>query len=349
MTAPLDPHEARRLDALNDYGILDTPPEQAYDDVVILASAICDTPIALVSLLDAHRQWFKARVGLTPVETPIGDAFCSHAIVSGQGVMQVHDASVDPRFSANPLVTGEPHIRFYAGAPLVTPSGVKLGTVCVIDQVPRRLDARAQQALAALSRQVVSLLELRHRTVELVRVTQALQAEHQQLLQLNQFLLDETTDDPLTGLKNRRGFDALLQKELARVHRLGLPMALLFIDVDQFKSFNDEFGHVAGDEALRQVATLVRTHARPYDHVARYGGEELTVILPDTDLPTSVAVAKRIRLAIQQANWPQRPVTVSMGVALAHNMAEGLTVLDRADKALYRAKHLGRNQVCTLD
>ena len=146
--------ESERLAALARYAILDTTAENAFDELVQLASAICATPIALVSLVDASRQWFKARVGLDATETPRQISFCTHAIQQ-HDVFIVHDARSDPRFAANPLVTGDPHIRFYAGAPLTTPDGFNLGTLCVIDRQPRVLDSGQQHALAALARQVV--------------------------------------------------------------------------------------------------------------------------------------------------------------------------------------------------
>lgn len=157
-SAPLPPDEADRLDALRRYGVLDTAPEQVFDDLVLLASQICQTPVALISLVDPSRQWFKARVGLTVAETSRHVSFCAHAILE-RGVMTVPDALCDERFADNPLVTGEPKIRFYAGAPLITPEGRALGTVCVIDLVPRELSHEQEAALQALSRQVVALLE----------------------------------------------------------------------------------------------------------------------------------------------------------------------------------------------
>ncbi len=152
--------EARRLGALADYAILDTGPEACYDDIALIASQICGTPIALISLVDANRQWFKARQGMERTETPRDDAFCAHTILSPETFI-VPDAQADPRFVNNPLVTGAPFIRFYAGAPLITPSGHEVGALCVIDRAPRQLSAEQIAALEALSRQVVALLELR--------------------------------------------------------------------------------------------------------------------------------------------------------------------------------------------
>ena len=156
--------EGRRLAALARYRILDTTPEEAFDEVARLASTICATPIALVSLVDATRQWFKARVGLEAVETPRESSFCAHAI-HGDDVFVVSDALADPRFAHNPLVLAEPD-RFYAGAPLRSPEGFRLGTVCVIDRQPRELDEAGRMALRVLARQVMAQLELRRRMEE---------------------------------------------------------------------------------------------------------------------------------------------------------------------------------------
>lgn len=163
--APPRPHnEAARLAALRAQQVLDSLPEQMFDDIVRVASNVCGTPIALISLVDEDRQWFKAKVGLQASETPRDQAFCAHAILEPDQPLVVPDATQDPRFAQNPLVTGSPDIRMYAGAPIVSHSGHALGTVCVIDQTPRELTPDQIDSLQALSRQVSHLLELRRVT-----------------------------------------------------------------------------------------------------------------------------------------------------------------------------------------
>ena len=165
--AELPPDEAERLAALHRYRVLDTEAERCFDDLTQLASHICGTPIALVSLVDGDRQWFKSKVGLDACQTPRKVAFCSHAILQPDEVMHISDSLQDPRFHDNPIATGEPHVRFYASAPLVTPEGHAVGTLCVIDNVPRELDQNQRETLRMLSRQVVSQLELRRNNREL--------------------------------------------------------------------------------------------------------------------------------------------------------------------------------------
>lgn len=176
MPAPSAPRELSRLAALLRYDILDTPDESAFDDFAELAAYICDTPIALISLVDDHRQWFKSRLGLDVSETPRDISFCTHTI-EGQGIFEVQDAREDQRFRENPLVTGDPHIRFYAGAPLTSPDGYNLGTLCVIDRQPRQLNDAQRGALVRLSRQIMRLFEERlqaHRYAEQAALQQAL-------------------------------------------------------------------------------------------------------------------------------------------------------------------------------
>src|SRR5580704_4660172 len=189
MKAATPPNEAARLETLHRYGILDTLPEQEFDDLTRLAAQICGTQVAMVSLVDADRQWFKSKLGFEVDETPRDVAFCAHAIHQPE-VMVVQDALSDERFQDNPTVTGSPHVRFYAGAPLITQDGFALGTLCVVDSVPRDLTAEQKRALTALARQVVSQLELRRSVSDMLRVIRERHAAEEELDQFFNLSLD---------------------------------------------------------------------------------------------------------------------------------------------------------------
>ncbi len=364
--APLPPNEAERLEALRGYDILDTGHENAYDDIVRLATYICGAPIGMVSLIDEHRQWFKAVVGIEATETPRAPSICAHAILQDD-LFVVPDTLEDHRFEDNEFVTGEPRIRFYAGAPLKTPNGHNLGTLCVIDQVPRKLTDAQNQALQALGRQVSSLLELRRYSSELrerievqkrlercleeqLTLAQNLNLElergQQALSQANQSLAALARTDALTGLHNRRALTDLLSSAFSFASRGGLPLSVVLLDVDHFKSYNDTFGHPAGDDLLRTLAELLRREIREHDVVARYGGEEFILLLPATDAEGGCWLADRLRKAIETYDWPLRPVTSSFGVATtSHATPEPASLVEAADRALYQSKRLGRNRV----
>jgi PAS domain S-box-containing protein len=173
-SVPMPLNEPSRLLALQSYEIMDSAPELRYDDITLLASRICGTPMALISLVGEDRQWFKSKIGLDGSGTPRELAFCAHAIVEPDQVLTIADARLDDRFANHPFVTGDPHVRFYAGAPLVSADGHALGTLCVIDREPRQLEPHQTQALQALSRQVMALLEERRTSAALRGAMQAL-------------------------------------------------------------------------------------------------------------------------------------------------------------------------------
>ena len=186
MTATMPSTETARLAALNRYAILDTEPEQSFDDLVVLASFVCRTPIATLSLVDDHRQWFKSKVGVEVRETPRDISFCAHAIQQEE-LFIVPDALEDPRFKDNPLVLGDPHIRFYAGAPLIDEDGYALGTLCVMDRQPRELDDTQKEALRSLRRLALSQIELR-RNIQLLKeaLSDRTREEHAREMELKQ-------------------------------------------------------------------------------------------------------------------------------------------------------------------
>lgn len=335
LTDPLNfhshPDEAERLAALRRYEILDTPPEPAFDRIVRLASYVLGTPISLVSLIDESRQWFKARQGLEAEQTPRSMAFCAHAILDDD-VLVVPDARADRRFADNPLVVGEPNIRFYAGAPLRTPEGHRLGTLCVIDRKPRTLDDEKRALLADLSALVVDELELRR---------------------VNQVLGDMAMRDALTGALNRRAFLLQAERQFAAARAQQRRLAVLMLDLDHFKAINDTWGHAVGDRVIVELTVVLRATLRKDTVIGRLGGEEFAVLLPDADAERAMQAAERLLTAIGGASvpGPHAPIrfSASIGVGgLAPDDAEFGTVLQRADRALYAAKQAGRNRVAAL-
>jgi GAF domain-containing protein len=202
MSAPIAKNEKHRLKVLWQYSVLDTVPEEIFDDLTELAARICEAPIALITLVDKTRQWFKSKVGIDIKETSRDISFCAHAIKQPE-LFIIADATKDARFARNPLVTSEPKVRFYAGAPLVSPDGYALGTLCVIDKVPRELRPHQEQSLRILARHVMSQLELRRRALELAEVNRARDRIQQDLEQARSELADA-----LAELRRRKKAEA---------------------------------------------------------------------------------------------------------------------------------------------
>jgi len=337
--APLSPDEPRRLRALRELGVLYTPAEERFDRITRLATRLFGAPISLVSLVAEHTQWFKSAQGLEVSETPRRVAFCAHAIL-GDGTMVVPNALDDERFLDNPLVTGAPSIRFYAGHPLHAEDGSKLGTLCVIDTKPRML---SPTDLAALS----DLAAIAESELKLASVIDARTSLLQEIGELTR----KAMLDSLTRLWNRQGIMEILERELQRARRTRLPVCLALADIDHFKKINDTYGHVQGDLALVEVALRMRASARAYDAIGRYGGKEFLVVISDCDQATALRTAERMRVQvagadIDSARLPER-VTLSVGVVCSHGHPEvsAEQLIQAADEALYAAKRAGRDRV----
>ncbi|MDM9621854.1 sensor domain-containing diguanylate cyclase [Rhizobium sp. S96] len=312
--------EMERLAALEQLDLLDTPRDDGFDRIVRLIKEIFTIDIGLVTLIDAHRQWYKACSGLSADEVPREDTFCRYVVDYEEPVI-VQDATRDPRFAQHPAVTGDTHIRFYAGVPLRTREGHIIGTVCAIDRKPRSFGAKDLAILQELAGAAMDRIEL----------------------------LQSAATDSLTETLTRRAFkqetDQLISLALRHQHNLSCVM----LDVDHFKSVNDTYGHAAGDEVLRAVAATCRANLRAGDLLGRLGGEEFCIVLPHIDREGAIAVAEKVRAAISsqpiQGDFGSLSVTASFGVSSLSIVTKDIdTLLAQADAAMYHAKHSGRNR-----
>jgi diguanylate cyclase (GGDEF)-like protein len=314
--APIPANEGARLMALWSLHILDTAPEERFDRIARIAKRLLDAPIALVSLVDADRQWSKSKVGIEATQTPRDHAFCSHAVSAGE-TLWVEDATRDPRFFDNPLVLEEPNIRFYAGVPIASPDGYLIGTLCVIDTEPR---AASEDQLEIL-RDLAKMVEHEIATLRLA-----------------------VTDD-LTGLLNRRGF-AMFYDQLERIAaRNGKPLSLMLIDFDGLKRINDSLGHDKGDSALCELSKAIVDTFRDCDVVARIGGDEFCAAMLDTASATAASPRRRLERNIDSRNrFAAREMSLSVSAGLSISEPDARLALDKmlefADRSMYEEKRL---------
>jgi diguanylate cyclase (GGDEF)-like protein len=321
--APRPANERERLEALRLYDVLDTPPEQAFDDIARLAAHICDAPIASISLIDAERQWFKAKIGIPVCETARDEGFCAYTILQDD-LFVIADTTEDTRFARHPLVRGGPEIRFYAGAPLIAPSGHRIGALAVNDTVARGLTEAQQDALRALSRQTVDQFELRRALAQSRR---------------------EALTDALTSLGNRRRLLIELGAELERA-TLAEPITLVFLDLDGFKLYNDTFGHAAGDTLLSRLAAKLTKTVEKHGKAYRMGGDEFCVLLHG-DVTANRRLMSGIVLSLSERG-EGFVITSSQGIVVlpleATDVSHALTL---ADERMYRQKNVRPGSVMT--
>ncbi len=318
LTPALPADESTRIDTLRSLNILDSSPEERFDRLTRLAKRLFGVPIALVSLVDADRQWFKSCLGLPVRETSRDISFCGHAIL-GDEILTIPDTLADERFHDNPLVTGAPNIRFYAGCPLSVPNGSKLGTLCLIDVEPRSLSADDRELLRDLARMAEQ---------ELAAVQLA-------------------TMDELTMLSNRRGFESLAQHALNVCKRMDKPATLLFFDLDGFKQVNDRFGHAEGDIALTTFAELLRNAFRDSDVIGRLGGDEFVAVLTDSNPGESEAALRRLRELVDARNADAKrgyEIGYSVGTVAFDSLRHPTIkeMLAEGDAAMYAHKHASK-------
>ncbi|UTW45718.1 sensor domain-containing diguanylate cyclase [bacterium SCSIO 12696] len=345
MNYPIPENEEARIKALAEYQLLDTLPEQEYDDIVQVAAQVCKTSMSTVVLVDKKRNWLKAKYGTDQDSVPREMGICTHVILQ-RDMMVVNDTHKHPVFKDLEVVTKAPHIRFYAGVPIFNPQQHALGTLCVLDHQPKALTQAQQDSLKALSRFVGSLFDMRRSLVKQEFENKLLQKYHSDITQVNNELKALSLSDELTGLRNRRAFNQELKREFASHKRYSTPLSLLLLDLDNFKQVNDNYGHQAGDKALEIVANLMLPVFRDSDLLARYGGEEFAVLLPNTNLADAQKAAERIRRAIANNHCCPQKLTVSIGAASADEFDDAARLIKQADEALYRAKQQGRNRVC---
>ena len=309
---PQDEHA--RLETLRSLTILDTPPEERFDRLTRMAKRLFGVPIALVSLVDENRQWFKSCYGLSVSETPRDISFCGHAIL-GNEVFIIPDTVEDERFADNPLVLSDPRIRFYAGCPLSAPNGRKLGTLCIIDRQPRRFGKEDLEALQDLA----SMVERELAAVQLA------------------------TLDELTAVSNRRGFLVLAQHSLHLCVRERLPASLVYMDLDKLKPINDTFGHAEGDRALTAFAEQLKIAGRDSDVFARLGGDEFVMLLINTTRERAERVVARLRQSVANYN---REAGRGYDIVFSHGIVEFNpekhhtidAMLAEGDSLMYRLK-----------
>jgi len=287
-----------RLDALRALSLFNANSDERFDRLTRLAKRVFNVPVAKVTLVAPEMVYTVSCAGEQQAPTPRELSFCSHAIHSDE-IMIVPDTLDDGRFADNPFVVGDPHIRFYAGCPLIVMNGCRLGTLCIVDEIPRKMTQEDMILMKDLAATVEHELTAMHMAIV----------------------------DGLTGLVNRRGFEVLAQNGLNGCRRMQRPASLLFLDMNGFKAINDTFGHAEGDLALRNFATALKMTFRSTDIIGRLGGDEFAVLLLDSSPSDTRAAIKRLRAIVESQNKRERR-GYELRFSVGHVDYDGLEVVD---------------------
>lgn len=340
LPAPIPRNEAERIASLRKMLLLSSPDEEAFDRVTRMAQRVFHVPIALVSLIDSNRQWFKSCIGLPVRETGRDISFCGHAILQDE-VFVIENALEDPRFADNPLVTNDPHVIFYAGRPLRNAENFMVGTLCIIDHVPRIFSAEDRRSLDDLGYWIEQVFYGRQ-----LSETQKIVLQELDEVRLKSML------DPMLNIWHQGAALDMLEREVIRSYRNKIPLSVLLIDIDYFKKINHLYGHSVGDQVLIEFSKIINSCIRPYDISGRYGGDEFIVILPDADLDNAQKIAERLlksmRLQPFLSGETFFEVSISIGIGSTDFQEEtpnAAELVEKADHALQQAKRLGQNRV----
>ncbi len=339
--ADIPSNEPSRLANLKRLNVLDTPLEDRFERITRMVCTLLRVPISAISLVDSDRQWFKSIQGLPVSETSRGVAFCAHTIL-GDEPLVVRDARKDERFVDNPLVAGHPGIVFYAGVPVSASDGLRVGSLCVIDYLPRELTGDELQVLRDFA--AIAESELRSSAQSAMQADLIEQVKEEQRRGMI---------DSLTRVWNRSGIMEMMERELGDAFRRREQVGVVMCDIDHFKKINDTYGHPVGDTVLIEVVKRLLSAVRGHDAIGRVGGEEFLVILPACSTPELGMVAERMRTHVSE-----RPIVTSAGpinVTMSFGTAvygpgverDADKLIKTADDALYLAKTSGRNRVVT--
>jgi diguanylate cyclase (GGDEF)-like protein len=336
LAAPIPSNESARLDSLRRMLLSAAPTEASLDRVTHAARRLFGTPIALISVVDSDRLWFKSCIGINVRETPRDISFCGHAILEDEPLI-IEDTLLDPRFADNPLVIAEPRIRFYAGRPLRNGENFALGALCVIDYEPRVMTEEDRRLLEDLGAWAEAIFASR----QLSQAQRELEAALHEAKR-------ESMVDPMLHIWNRWAIVDILEREVKRALRHHDALSVLMVKVDHLESIRDRDGEAAADAMLKEVARATHSVLRPYDAVGRCGEEDFLVVLPDTDRHAAAAVARRLRARVADcavvADAGRLPCAVSTGVACIDRNAGASsvdTLVASATDALLLAKRGG--------